>query len=144
VAVEPSPDRAPIARAVGADVVVTPEEFGARRSELVPGGAAVVVDAVGSVLPQAIDAAGMGARVILFGMNGNARPAVHQVEIVEKGLSILGSYISNFTFPAAIRLIEGGQLNVAPMISGIVALEDTAAGIARLRSGDAVKIVVRP
>ena len=144
VAVEPSAARAPIALAVGADVVVTPEEFSARKAELVPGGAAVVVDAVGSVLPQAIDAAGMGGRVILFGMNGNARPAVHQVEIVEKGLAILGSYISNFTFPAAIRLIEGGQLNVAPMISAIVPLEETAAGIARLRSGEAVKIVVIP
>lgn len=66
------------------------------------------------------------------------------VEIVEKGLAILGSYISNFTFPAAIRLIEGGRLNVAPMISAIVGLEDTAAGIARLRSGEAVKIVVTP
>ena len=59
----------------------------------------------------------MGARVVVFGMNGNARPPVHQVEIVEKGLSILGSYISNFTFPAAIRLVESGQLDLAPMIS---------------------------
>ncbi len=144
VAVEPSADRAPVARAVGAGTVVTPEEFAARKDELMPRGAAVVVDAVGSVLPQAIDAAGMGARVVMFGMNGNARPPVHQVEIVEKGLSILGSYISNFTFPAAIRMIEGGQLNVAPMISALVPLEDTAAGIARLRSGEAVKIVIVP
>ena len=50
-------------------------------------------------------------------MNGNARPPVHQVEIVEKGLAILGSYISNFTFPAAIRLVESGQLDLAPMIT---------------------------
>ena len=114
VAVEPSPDRAPVARAVGADVVLTPDEWAARRGELLPAGADVVVDAVGSVLPQAIEAAGMGARVVIFGMNGNARPPVHQVEIVEKGLAILGSYISNFTFPAAIRLVESGQLEPRP------------------------------
>ena len=144
VAVEPSAARGEVARAVGADVVLTPEDWTARRSELLPLGADVVVDAVGSVLPQAIEAAGMGARIVVFGMNGNARPPVHQVEIVEKGLSILGSYISNFTFPAAIRLVEGGRLNLAPMITATIPLEGTLAGIEQLRSGGAVKIVIKP
>ena len=86
----------------------------------------------------------MGARVVMFGMNGNARPAVHQVEIVEKGLAILGSYISNFTFPAAIRLVERGQLDLDPMITATIPLDDTVAGIDRIRSGEAVKIVITP
>jgi len=144
VAVEPSAGRAPVARAVGADVVVTPDEWAAQRTELMPRGADVVVDAVGSVLPQAIEAAGMGARIVVFGMNGNARPAVHQVEIVEKGLAIFGSYISNFTFPAAIRLVESGELDLGPMITATIPVEETLAGIARLRSGEAVKIVITP
>jgi threonine dehydrogenase-like Zn-dependent dehydrogenase len=144
VAVEPSVQRSPVARALGADVVVTPEEWLAQRTQLVPGGADVVIDAVGSVLPQAIEAAGMGARIVIFGMNGNAQPPVHQIEIVEKGVAILGSYISNFTFPAAIRMVESGQLNLAPMITATIPLEETIAGIARLRSGAAVKIVIKP
>jgi threonine dehydrogenase-like Zn-dependent dehydrogenase len=144
VAIEPSSARAAVARAVGADTVVTPDDWAAHRGELMPQGADVVVDAVGSVLPQAIEAAGMGARIVVFGMNGNARPPVHQVEIVEKGLAILGSYISNFTFPAAIRLVESGRLNLAPMISAVIPIDDTLAGIERLRSGEAVKIVIKP
>ncbi|HTC85562.1 MAG TPA: alcohol dehydrogenase catalytic domain-containing protein [Candidatus Acidoferrum sp.] len=144
VAVEPSSARAPVARAVGADLVLTPDEWAAQREAIMPRGADVVVDAVGSVLPQAIEAAAMGARVVIFGMNGNARPAVHQVEIVEKGLAILGSYISNFTFPAAIRLVESGQLDLAPMITATIPLDETVAGIARIRSGEAVKIVIKP
>ncbi len=144
IVVEPSAARAPVARALGAAEVLSPDDWSARRAELLPAGADVVVDAVGSVLPQAIEAAGMGARVIIFGMNQNARPAVHQVEIVEKGLSILGSYISNFTFPAAIRLVESGQLNLAPMITATIPLDETVAGIGRIRSGEAVKIVIKP
>jgi threonine dehydrogenase-like Zn-dependent dehydrogenase len=144
VAIEPSAFRASVARAVGADLVLTPEEWAAQRLDLMPAGADVVVDAVGSVLPGAIEAAAMGARVVIFGMNGNARPAVHQVEIVEKGLAILGSYISNFTFPAAIRLVESGQLGLAPMITATLPLDEAVAGIARIRSGEAVKIVITP
>ena len=144
IAIEPSATRAPVALALGADVVLTPEAWAVQRDDVLPRGADVVVDAVGSVLPQAIDAAGMGARVVVFGMNGNARPPVHQVEIVEKGLTILGSYISNFTFPAAIRLVESGQLDLTPMVTAVIPLEDAVAGIARIRSGEAVKIVIKP
>jgi threonine dehydrogenase-like Zn-dependent dehydrogenase len=142
--VEPSASRAEVARAIGADLVVTPDDWASRRQELIPAGAEVVVDAVGSLLPEAIEAAALGGRVVLFGMNGNARPAVHQVEIVEKGLSILGSFISNYTFPAAIRMIESGGLDLAPVISGVLPLDDTLVAIDRLRAGDGVKFVMTP
>jgi threonine dehydrogenase-like Zn-dependent dehydrogenase len=144
VVVEPSPSRGQVARAVGADVVATPDEFAAKRQQIIPTGAEVVVDAVGTLLPESIDAAALGGRVIVFGMNGNARPPVHQVEIVEKGLSILGSFISNYTFPAAIRLVEGGRLDLAPMISAVLPLDETSTAIDRLRSGDGVKFVITP
>jgi threonine dehydrogenase-like Zn-dependent dehydrogenase len=144
IVVEPTAGRGVVARQVGADEVLTPDEFAARRAELLPYGADVVVDAVGSVLGPAIEAAAMGGRVVLFGMNGNARPPIHQVEITEKGLTILGSYISNFTFPAAIKLVEGGQLGLAPIVSAVVTLDDVVDGVARLRSGEATKIVITP
>ena len=144
VVIEPSPGRAAVARALAADFALTPDEFAARRSELLPGGADVVVDAVGSVLGSAIEAAAMGGRIVLFGMNGAARPPIHQIEITEKGLSILGSYISNFTFPTAIRLVESGRLTLAPIVSAVLPLSEVLDGVARLRSGEATKIVITP
>jgi len=144
IAIEPSTQRAPIARAMGADEVLTPDEWADRRVELVADGADVVVDAVGSVLPQAIDAAAMGGRVIVFGMNDNARALLHQIEITEKGLSIFGSYISNFTFPTAIRLVEGGALRLEPMLTHVLPLERLTEGLDLLRSGAATKVVVTP
>jgi threonine dehydrogenase-like Zn-dependent dehydrogenase len=129
---------------LGATTVVTPDELFTRRAELLPDGADVVVDAVGSVLAQAIDIAAQSARLVIFGMNSNARPPIHQTEITEKGLTIMGSYITNFTFPPAIKLVESGLVDFRPMISGILPLDQTADGIARLRSGEATKIVIRP
>jgi threonine dehydrogenase-like Zn-dependent dehydrogenase len=144
VVVEPNATRAAVARAVGADVTMTPDELVGRRAELLPEGADIVVDAVGSLLPAAIETAGMGGRIILFGMNSNARPPVHQVEITEKGLTVHGTYITNFTFPAAIRLIESGGLDLAPMVSEVLPLERTAEGIEHLRTGQATKVVITP
>lgn len=142
--VEPNPARAAVALAVGADQVVTPDELAAHRNELLPTGADIVVDAVGSLLAAAIETAGMGGRIIVFGMNSNARPPIHQVEITEKGLTIHGTYITNFTFPAAIRLIESGALDLAPMVSEVLPLSRTAEGIEHLRTGQATKVVITP
>ena len=144
VVVEPNPERAPVPLAMGATQVLTPDEWARRRPVLLPAGADVVVDAVGSVLPAAIEAAGMGARVVLFGMNINARPSVHQVEITEKGLTVMGTYITNFTFPQAIRLIESGALDLAPLVSEVLPLARVEEGLAALKSGRATKVVITP
>lgn len=143
VVVEPVPQRAAVARALGADAVVSPDELPEAMVGHLPGGADIVVDAVGSQLPACIEGAAMGARVILFGMNDNARPPVHQVDITLKSLAILGSYISNFTFPEAVRLLETG-LPVAPMISAVLPLVEAADGFEQLRSGGATKVVITP
>jgi threonine dehydrogenase-like Zn-dependent dehydrogenase len=144
VVVEPNADRVAVPLAMGATEVLTPDAWETRRPELLPAGADVVVDAVGSVLPQAIEAAAMGARVVLFGMNSNARPPVHQVEITEKGLTVMGTYITNFTFPQAIRLIESGMLDLAPLVSSVLPLAEVHEGLAALESGRATKVVITP
>ena len=144
VVVEPRPERAPVALALGASVVVTPAELAARRAELLPDGADVVVDAVGSVLDQALDIAAQSARLVVFGMNSNARPPIHQTEITEKGVTIFGSYITNFTFPPAIKLVESGLVDFRPLISAQLTLDRTAEGIALLRAGTATKVIITP
>ncbi|CAN5657502.1 zinc-dependent alcohol dehydrogenase family protein [soil metagenome] len=144
VVVEPSTDRAAVASAMGADEVVAPADLRAAMQRILPAGADVVVDAVGSVLPVAIEVAARGARVILFGMNGTARPLVHQVEITQRSLTIMGTYISNFTFPEAVRLLESGRLDLAPMVSAVLSLARAAEAFELLGSGRATKVVIRP
>lgn len=144
IVVEPRAERGAVALALGATVVVTPDELAARRGELLPDGADVVIDAVGSVLAHAIDVAAQSARIVVFGMNSNAHPPIQQIEITEKGLTILGSYITNFTFPLAIKLVESGLIDFRPLISAVLPLDQTAQGIASLRAGQATKVVITP
>jgi 2-desacetyl-2-hydroxyethyl bacteriochlorophyllide A dehydrogenase len=141
VVVEPSLQRQAIAEEVGADYGLTPEEATPARLGLKP---SLVVDAVGSVFAQAVQIAAPGGSILLFGMNDNAAPSIPQAEITRKGLTIIGTYITNFTFPAAIRLVESGQLNLRPIVTDTVPLELTAEAIARIRSGEATKIVIFP
>jgi threonine dehydrogenase-like Zn-dependent dehydrogenase len=144
VVVEPKADRAAVARALGADAVVVPDALEAALAEHLPAGADIVVDAVGSQLGAAVEAAAMAGRIVVFGMNSNARPPIHQVEITEKSLSIFGTYITNFTFPDAIRLLETGRLLVEPMIGAVLPLERAPEGFDLLRSGRATKVVITP
>lgn len=144
IVVEPRPERAAVARALGATAVVTPTTIAERHAELLPDGADVVVDAVGSVLPEAIAVAGVGARIVVFGMDSKASAPIRQVTITEKGLSIVGSYITDFTFPAAIRFVESGLVDLTPMISDVIPLDQVGDGIARLRSGRVTKVIITP
>ena len=144
IVVEPQAPRAKVALAVGADFVVSPGELAERRAELLPGGAEVLVDAVGTQFATAIDHAALGGRIVLFGQNLTARPPIHQYTITARSLSVLGSYVTAFTFPSAIRLVEGGSLPLAPIVTDVLPLERLAEGIDLLRSGSATKVVITP
>jgi threonine dehydrogenase-like Zn-dependent dehydrogenase len=140
--VEPQDARAAVATAVGADVVVPPDALDRRRAELLPYGADIVVDAVGTQFGTAVEHAALGGRIVLFGQNQTARPPIHQYTITERSLSVFGSYITAFTFPTAIRLVETGVLRLDPIVTHVLPLERLGEGMDLLRSGDATKVVI--
>ena len=144
IVVEPQAARAAVATAVGADEVVDPDRLADRRAELLPAGAEIVVDAVGTQFATAVEHAALAGRIVLFGQNQTARPAIHQYEITERSLTVLGSYVTAFTFPTAIRLVEGGSLRLDPIVTHVLPLARLAEGLDLLRSGDATKVVITP
>jgi threonine dehydrogenase-like Zn-dependent dehydrogenase len=144
IVVEPQADRSAVATAVGADVVVHPDALDQRRAKLLPDGADILVDAVGSQFATAVDHAALGARIVLFGMNQTARPPIHQYTITHRSLSVLGTYVTAFTFPTAIRLIEGGSLRLDPIVTNVLPLARLGEGLELLRSGVATKVVITP
>ncbi|MCL6432536.1 MAG: alcohol dehydrogenase catalytic domain-containing protein [Anaerolineae bacterium] len=107
-------------------------------------GVDVAVDAVGSLFDQAVDVAAVGGRVVLFGMNDRARPAVHQYDITRRELSVLGTYIGTHTFPKAIRMLERGVVRPSVLLSAAMPLSEAPQAFDLLRRGEAIKIMLRP
>jgi 2-desacetyl-2-hydroxyethyl bacteriochlorophyllide A dehydrogenase len=135
VVVEPTAERAELARALGALEVLAPDEVGQVEAD-------VVVDAVGSQLPAALEVAARGGRVLLFGMNERARAEVAQSRITRDELTILGSYVGQDVFPDAIRLLEQGRVDWSLLVTHRVGVEELPDAVEELRAGRALKVEV--
>ncbi|MGH3322006.1 MAG: alcohol dehydrogenase catalytic domain-containing protein [Streptosporangiaceae bacterium] len=145
VVVEPDETRRAAASRMGACHTVDPRA--GRVSEIVHRvtgglGADVIIDAVGSQLPAAIEVARPRARVLLFGMNAGARDTVRQFDVTRGELQVFGTYVGDHTFPDAVRILEQGIVDLDPIVSHELPLERLPDGIAAARSGEAVKVVI--
>jgi threonine dehydrogenase-like Zn-dependent dehydrogenase len=126
--VEPSDERAQLAGQLGAEELEGPAD--------------VVVDAVGSQLGTGLDRVAKGGRILLFGVNARARTEVAQERITRDELTILGSFVGQDVFPDAIRLLEGGRLDLEPLVTHRIALDELPGAVEELRAGRAVKVEV--
>jgi threonine dehydrogenase-like Zn-dependent dehydrogenase len=147
LSIEPAPLRAEVARTIGATRVVDPgadDPVQAARELSAGLGADVVVDAVGSQLPLALELVRKGGRVLLFGINDRARTEVAQARVTRDELTIVGGYVGrpDEVFPAAARLLERGQIDLEPLISHRIGLAELPVALEELRDGQAVKVEV--
>ncbi|HOX40485.1 MAG TPA: zinc-dependent alcohol dehydrogenase family protein [Candidatus Brocadiia bacterium] len=146
IVAEISPFRSKLAKKSGADIVVNPQkdDVAAIVKEETGGGPEVVVDAVGSLMPQAIDLVARGGRVLLFGQNSNAKPPITQNLITRKEIAVLGSYIARHTFPQAVKILAGGLLNLKPLVTHRISLDEFDSGLKAMQEGRAVEVIVFP
>jgi threonine dehydrogenase-like Zn-dependent dehydrogenase len=75
-------------------------------------------------------------------MNSTARADIAQNDITQRGISVLGSYITEFTFPTAIRVLERGVPDLSPIVTHRLGLDEVNDAIELLRSGEALKVVI--
>lgn len=145
IAVEPAERRAALAAAMGADRVVDPRSQDAvqlTRKATEGLGADVVVDAVGSQLVTALELVRKAGRVVLFGMNERSRAEVAQARITRDEIRLIGAFVGQDVFPAAIRLLEQGRIDLEPLVTHRIGLEELPAAVEELRGGRAVKVEV--
>ena len=144
--VEPSAARRRLAVQLGADPVWDSRQQDLPRTahEWAELGADVVVDAVGSLLAEALPLVRPGGRVVLFGMNQQARPAVSQYDITRREITVVGAFIARRTFPQTVRTLEGGRLPLETIITHRIGLDGIRGILPALRGGEAVEVVIRP
>lgn len=146
VVAEISSFRADKARECGADLVVNPREENLKEivAEETGIGADAVIDAVGSLAKDGVELVRRGGRVLLFGMNSNARFDFKQYDITRNEIRLLGTFIANHTFPATIQLLESGRLNLDPLVTHRIKLGKIEKGIEIMRSGEGIEIIITP
>jgi threonine dehydrogenase-like Zn-dependent dehydrogenase len=145
VAFEPAERRAALALAMGAERVVDPttEDAAAAVRELTDGlGAGVVIDAVGSQLPAALEVVRKAGRIVLFGVNTRARAEIAQEHITRDELTVIGTFVGQDVFPTTVDLLERGAVDWSPLVSHRIALEELPGAVDELRAGRAVKVEV--
>lgn len=129
--VDVAPSRLAMARRLGADLALLPDELAAAR-ELAPLGFELVVDATGvpAVIEGALAHARPGGTLWVFGVApGDARVAVAPYELFRRDLSIVGSFAINQTVPAAVSMVRSGAIDVAPLVSHVLDIERFEEGL---------------
>lgn len=134
------------ARDCGADLVVDTETE--RMADVMrahwPFGADLVIDAVGRgpILAEALPLMNPQARLVLFGLDNNARTTLPPAVLTLNELTVFG--VLGKDFPAALALLARPDLGLDRFITHRLPLEDIGAGIDLMRRKQACRVIVYP
>ena len=143
---EPAEFRRKAAEMCGATTVVDPRKDDLEavvRREL-PDGPNIVVEAVGPLLPQAIELVGGHGRVLQFGHDESVEPAVPVGTLLKKEVVIYGAFIGRHSFERTAAIMESGILPLDTIVSHRLPLGRIQEGLDLLRQGRGIKIVLEP
>jgi 2-desacetyl-2-hydroxyethyl bacteriochlorophyllide A dehydrogenase len=109
----------------------------------------VVVDASGStfLMERALDFVRKGGTVLWFGVpKRDAALQLPAFTIFEKGLFLLSSYTSVRNSIQAVELLKNGKIDVVPLVSHQLPLEDFVKGVETIEKGleGVLKVVILP
>jgi threonine dehydrogenase-like Zn-dependent dehydrogenase len=80
--------------------------------------------------------------MLLFGVDARARAEIAQEHITRDELTVIGSFVGQDVFPDAIRLLEQGRIDLTPLVTHRIGLDELPAAVDELRAGRAVKVEV--
>lgn len=146
--IEPIAERRELARRFGARHVIDPnsESLAERNGEITGGGGFdVVIDASGSrhAVAGLLDLAAPGGTVVY----GAMYPEEYELPLnlsdylYRKELTLTGVFVSPYTFPRAVRLLE--ELDLEPFLESVFDLQDAAEAFETHLGGTHPKVVIR-
>lgn len=143
VCIELKEKRIAVAKKLGFETLSpdTPENIVKKLRELWGKRANYVIDAAGGQLPTAVQIAEFCGKIMCFASprqveNANLGP------IQGKELTIMGSFIIKDSMPRAITAIENGYLDLDPIITHIMPLEEINHGMELLIDGEGMEIIL--
>jgi L-iditol 2-dehydrogenase len=140
--------RLALSKRLGATAVLkSGPDFAAELSSASKNGVDVAVEAVGvtPTVATAINSARKGGSVILVG-NVSPEVTIPLQAVVTRQIRLQGSCASAGEYPRAIELMSTGQINVKPLITAVVPLDDGPHWFERLyrRESNLMKIILTP
>jgi threonine 3-dehydrogenase len=151
IATDVSPDRLAIARQVGADMVLNPlnDDICQQIMESTDGiGVDVIIEASGNIaaIKQSFGFLRKGGTMAMVGLPGQPIEMDLGREVVFKEANIIGIHGRKMfeTWTKMERLLNADKLNVNPVITHTMSLDNWQDGIALARSGQASKVIFHP
>lgn len=152
VAVDPLPSARERALALGADVALDPtaDDIEGEITSLTSGRKLdVTVDLVGSnaVLKQAVECLAARGRAVMVGLSLDPLQLGPGILLGVQSQSILGHLgYQKHHLDTLITLLANGRLDLSASVSGVMPLDEVAAGVDRLarKEGDPVRLIVKP
>lgn len=102
------------------------------------------IEAVGQLLPTAIDVIRPSGKVLMFGHDETAAPQIRLAEIVRKEAQIFGGFLGKYYFEKTARIIESNILPLDQLVTHTFPLSEYQKGLDLLREGKALKVVIYP
>jgi len=145
-------ERLKIAERLGADVVINPLTEDPREVIMKDTngiGVDVSIEAVGSVkaIETAFNLVRRGGRLLIFGVAPQeAVWCVKPFELYDKELKVVASYRSPFTFGRAVEIASARRVNLKPIISHIISLDEVPEIFKKIdrREKGIVKVIIKP
>ena len=149
IGVTRSADKRALAETLGADLTITGGEGEIEQVREATGGrgADVVIETTGVLasVASAIHMARSGGRLLLFGIITAKEGALPFYDLYFKELALVSARVAKSEdYPAAIALVESGDVKLEPLVSNVMPLGDLAAAIGLLGSdsGPRMKIIL--
>jgi 2-desacetyl-2-hydroxyethyl bacteriochlorophyllide A dehydrogenase len=142
-----SADKRALAETLGADLTLAGDEAAiAKVREATDGrGADVVIETTGMLpsLSSGIHMARSGGRILLFGIFTAKDGSLPFYDLYFKELSLIGARVARSEdYPAAIALVEKGDVKLRPLVSNVMPLAELDAAVAMLGSENGARMKV--
>jgi 2-desacetyl-2-hydroxyethyl bacteriochlorophyllide A dehydrogenase len=144
-----SADKRALAETLGADVTIPGGDDAVNRVRELTGGrgADVLIETTGFVpsLASCVHMARSGGRLLLFGIITAREGALPFYDLYFKELSLISARVAKSEdYPAAIALVENGQVRLGPLVSNVMPLGELEQAIGMLGgdSGPRMKIIL--